>query len=215
VMDTGQKIRFINALHALESAHAIMLESIVEENALSVRQGIDEKTSTNRTMHEYARVMHIMSSSDNMAAISRALGRYNRLELDESKSKLHEDLQFSVSGWKQLEIVFNDPLVRSILNFKLYPDCKRQLKIIPNHKQVHFHHACEEEAPNAGTPIDICDPEVYSVTMDIDPNHDDIFNGTRDSKWFKETYQFIKKRGHQVYRNWKKSSSELSLVGTP
>lgn len=112
VMDNGQKIRFINALHALDPSHALMLETIVDEIALSVRQGLDETKSTNRTMHEYARVMHIMSSSDNMAAISRALGRYNRLELDESKSKLHEDLQFTVSGWNQLAIVFNDPLVR-------------------------------------------------------------------------------------------------------
>jgi hypothetical protein len=52
--------------------------------------------------------MLAMSSSDNMAAISRT---FNRLELDESKSKLHDDLQFSVSGWKQLAIVFNDPNV--------------------------------------------------------------------------------------------------------
>jgi hypothetical protein len=110
-MDNGQKIRFINALHALDPVHVLMLETSVEDIALTVRQDIDDTISTNRTMHEYARVMHIMSSSDNMAAISRALGRYNRLELDESKSKLHEDLQFSVSGWKQLAIVFNDPLV--------------------------------------------------------------------------------------------------------
>ncbi len=111
-MDNGQKIRLINALHALDPSHALMLETIVDEIALAARQGLDETKSTNRTMHEHARVMHIMSSSDNTAAISRALGRYNRLELDESRSKLHEDLQFTVSGWNQLAIVFNDPLVR-------------------------------------------------------------------------------------------------------
>jgi hypothetical protein len=112
-METAQKIRFINALHVLSPRHAVLLETNVEEIAWSARQETDETINTNRTMHEYARVMHIMSSSDNMAAISRALGRYNRLELDESRSKLHEDLQFSVSGWKQLAIVFNDPQVMS------------------------------------------------------------------------------------------------------
>jgi hypothetical protein len=62
-------------------------------------------------MHEYARTMHVMSSSDNLSAISKAFGRYTRLELDESKSKLHEDLETSVDGWKQLAIVYNDPNV--------------------------------------------------------------------------------------------------------
>ena len=104
------------------------------------------------------------------------------------------------------------PLYVAIRNPQFYTDCKRNHIHIPNHKQVHFHHACDEEAPNCGTPIDICDPEIYSITMDIDPNHDDIFNGARDSKWFKETYQLIKKRGHQVYRNWKKSGSVLLLA---
>jgi hypothetical protein len=97
-MDNGQHKRFINALHALDPVHALMLETSVQEIALIMRQDIDETISTNRTMHEYARVVHVMSSFDNMAAISRALGRYNHLELDESKSKLHEDLQFSVTG---------------------------------------------------------------------------------------------------------------------
>jgi hypothetical protein len=148
-----------------------------------------------------------------MSAISRALGRYNRLELDESKSKLHDDLQFSVSGWKQLAIVFNDPNVRlTTLTITLSKHYS-----IPNPNpysylsKEHYHHACEEEAPNSGTPIDICDPEIYSVTMDIDPNHDEIFNRPRDSKWLKETYQLIKKRGHKVYTNWKKSGSVATL----
>jgi hypothetical protein len=95
-----------------------------------------------------------------MSAISRALGRYNRLELDESKSKLHDDLQFSVSGWKQLAIVFNDPNVRlTTLTITLSKHYS-----IPNPNpysylsKEHYHHACEEEAPNSGTPIDICDP---------------------------------------------------------
>jgi hypothetical protein len=49
-------------------------------------------------MHDYARVMHVMSCSDNLAAITKAFERYTRLELDKSKSKLREDLELSVSG---------------------------------------------------------------------------------------------------------------------
>ena len=95
-------------------------------------------------------------------------------------------------------------------------------------------HACEEEAPNKGTPIDICDPEVctlpthtfpyefpqtlhtnpilmfvlskvYALTMNINPNHEDIKNRIRDAKWLKETYQLIKRRGYKIYNNWKVS----------
>jgi hypothetical protein len=61
-------------------------------------------------MHDYARVMHAMSCSDNLAAITKAFGRYTRLELDEAK--LREDLEISVFGWKQLTVVFNNPNVR-------------------------------------------------------------------------------------------------------
>ncbi len=48
----------------------------------------------------------------NLAAVTKAFGRYTRLELDEAKSKLREDLELSVSGWKQLTVIFNDPNVR-------------------------------------------------------------------------------------------------------
>jgi hypothetical protein len=58
-MDTGQKIRFINALHALDPVHALLLETSVEDIASSTRQEIDDTINTNKTMHEYARVMHV------------------------------------------------------------------------------------------------------------------------------------------------------------
>ncbi len=59
---------------------------------------LKNRIAANRTMHDYA--------------ITKAFGRYTRLELDEAKSKLREDLETSVSGWKQLTVVFNDPNVR-------------------------------------------------------------------------------------------------------
>jgi hypothetical protein len=68
-------------------------------------------------MHEMARAMHVITDTDNIAALSKALGRYNRLELDRAHSKLDEAievthfmlapnsipcvlLQESISGWK-------------------------------------------------------------------------------------------------------------------
>ncbi len=58
--------------------------------------------SQNRTMHDYARTMHIMSCSDNLTAVTKAFGRYTRMELDEARSKLSADLEVTISGWKQL-----------------------------------------------------------------------------------------------------------------
>jgi hypothetical protein len=43
----------------------------------------------------------------------------------------------------------------------------------------------------------------------VDPNHNSIFTHLRDSKWFKETYQLLKKRGYQIYSNWKRSGTIL------
>ena len=78
--------------------------------AAKMAKDVEEQVVANRTMHDYARVMHVMSCSDNLAAITKAFGRYTRLE--QAKSKLREDLELSVSGWKQLTVVFNDPNVR-------------------------------------------------------------------------------------------------------
>ncbi len=47
----------------------------------------------NRTMHEMARAMHVISDSDNTAALSKALGRYSRLDLDREHSKLDEEIE--------------------------------------------------------------------------------------------------------------------------
>jgi hypothetical protein len=44
-------------------------------------------------MHEMARVMHVISDSDNTAALSKALGRYSRLDLDREHSKLDEEIE--------------------------------------------------------------------------------------------------------------------------
>ncbi len=57
------------------------------------RSGIDDEVQKNRTMHEMARVMHVISDSDNTAALSKALGRYSRLDLDREHSKLDEEIE--------------------------------------------------------------------------------------------------------------------------
>ncbi len=54
-----------------------------------------------------------MSCSDNLAAVTKAFGRYTRMELDEARSKLSADLEVTISGWKQLTCVFNDPNARN------------------------------------------------------------------------------------------------------
>ncbi len=111
-MDHAQKIKFINAIYALSALHAQCIETAVITNSTSITHTVeDTMASSNRTMHCYARVMHVMSCSNNLAAVTRAFGRYTRYELDEAKSKLSEDLEVCVSGWKQLTYVFNDPNV--------------------------------------------------------------------------------------------------------
>jgi hypothetical protein len=107
-MDNLQKVKFINLMFVLSPEHACILEGSVIAAKETTNKEVNEAIGLNRTMHEYARTMHVMSSSDNLAAISKAFGRYTRLELDENQSKLHEDLQTSVDGWKQLAIVYND-----------------------------------------------------------------------------------------------------------
>ncbi len=51
------------------------------------------KTTIQYTMHEMARSMHVISDSDNTAALSKALGRYSRLDLDLEHSKLDEEIE--------------------------------------------------------------------------------------------------------------------------
>ncbi len=108
-MGNLQKIKFINRLFILSPEHASNLERSVAAINETTNKATDAAISINRTMHEYARTMHVMSSSDNLAAISKAFGRYYTwLELNESKSKLHEDLETSVVGWKELACMYND-----------------------------------------------------------------------------------------------------------
>ena len=66
-MNTGQKGRFINQLYALSEAHASQVEQGVASAVTIVAKELHEEVGKNRTMHEFARVIHIMSDSDNMA----------------------------------------------------------------------------------------------------------------------------------------------------
>ena len=66
-MNTGQKGRFINQLYALSEAHASQVEQGVASAVTIGAKELHEEVGKNRTMHEFARVIHIMSDSDNMA----------------------------------------------------------------------------------------------------------------------------------------------------
>lgn len=111
-MHSAQQIKFINAICALSLHHAQCIQTSVVAAAAAINHDVEEIiASQNRTMHDYARVMHIMSCSDNLAAVTKAFGRYTRLELDEARSRLSADLEVSISGWKQLTVIFNDPNV--------------------------------------------------------------------------------------------------------
>ncbi len=118
-MEHAQKIKFINAIYALSASHAQCIDTAVITNSSNITHTVEDTiASHNRTMHCYARVMHVMSCSNNLAAVTKAFGRYTRYELDEAKSKLSEDLEVCVSGWKQLTYVFNDSNVSN--NFPLF-----------------------------------------------------------------------------------------------
>jgi hypothetical protein len=67
-MNTSQKGRFINQLYALSEAHASQVEHGVASAFTIVAKELHEEVGKNRTMHEFARVIHIMSDSDNMAS---------------------------------------------------------------------------------------------------------------------------------------------------
>ncbi len=77
---------------SLVIARKKIADLIAAEMLTSIKQ-IDEEFSKNRTMHEMARAMHVITDTDNIAALSKALGRYNRLELDRAHSKLDAEIE--------------------------------------------------------------------------------------------------------------------------
>ena len=174
-MDNLPKVKFINLMFVLSPEHACILERSVEAAKETTNKEVNDAIGLNRTMHEYARTMHVMSSSDNLAAISKAFGRYTRLELDENQSKLHEDLQTSVDGWKQLAIVYNDQNVTYLcllsISFTIFIVfvyhfrakilfCHLLILSYVLYIKVEYMHACEE---------DICDPEVCTLPRNTFP----------------------------------------------
>jgi hypothetical protein len=66
----------------------------------------------------------------------------------------------SVSGWKQLTIIFNDPQV--VIPFVISITVRIQSTI--SFLQVVYLHACEQPTDE---PISICDLEVHMHNMDI------------------------------------------------
>ena len=153
-MANTQHIKFINGICALSQSHALCIHSSMVAAAAKICHDVEDiVASQNRTMHDYARTMHIMSCSDNLAAVTKAFGKYTRMELDEARSKLSADLEVTVSGWKQLTCVFNDPNVTPsdctpVLVFhKLPPRCLLYIGHLPSclrrrassHRNLHFH----------------------------------------------------------------------------
>ncbi len=63
----------INAIYALNASHAQNIESGVEAIAAKIAKDVEEQVVANRTMHDYARVMHIMSCSTIWLQLQRHL----------------------------------------------------------------------------------------------------------------------------------------------
>ncbi len=66
-MNTGQKSKFVNQLYALSAAHASQVEQSIAAASTVVAKELHEEVGKNRTMHEFARVIHVMSDSCNLA----------------------------------------------------------------------------------------------------------------------------------------------------
>ena len=92
-MDRAQRVKMINFLYTLTPEHARKVGDIIDTELQRSRSSVDDEVQKNRTMHEMARAMHVISDSDNTAALSKALGRYSRLDLDREHSKLDEEIE--------------------------------------------------------------------------------------------------------------------------
>ena len=66
----------INILYSLTPEHAQKVGQLIEAELLQHAKSIDDEVHKNRTMHEMARAMHVISDSDNTAALSKAFGQY-------------------------------------------------------------------------------------------------------------------------------------------
>jgi hypothetical protein len=64
------KIKFVNQLYALSAAHASQVEQSIAAASTVVAKELHEEVGKNRTMHEFARVMHVVSDSGNLAGTS-------------------------------------------------------------------------------------------------------------------------------------------------
>jgi hypothetical protein len=106
--------KFINVLHSLTPCHAQKVAEAIAADVLTSTTMVDEEVSKNRTMHEMARAMHVITDTDNIAALSKALGRYNRLELDRAQSKLDEAIEVNICA-----IYFSCQLHRLHISFLL------------------------------------------------------------------------------------------------
>jgi hypothetical protein len=92
-MNRLQQTKFVNVLYSLSAFHAKKISDFIAAEMVTSATQIDEEVSKNRTMHEMARAMHVITDTDNIAALSKALGRYNRLELDRAHSKLDAEIE--------------------------------------------------------------------------------------------------------------------------
>jgi hypothetical protein len=96
-MTKPQRVNLVNLLYSLTPL-LVLAEKVGTYVELDLdqteKEAVNEEITKNRTMHEMARALHVISDSDNISALSKALGRYcSRLELDRANSKLEEDLK--------------------------------------------------------------------------------------------------------------------------
>jgi hypothetical protein len=95
-MHRQQHAKFINVLYSLAPCHAQKVAEAIAADVLTSTTMVDEEVSKNRTMHEMARAMHVITDTDNIVALSKALDRYNRFELDRAQSKLDEAIEVNI-----------------------------------------------------------------------------------------------------------------------
>ena len=65
-MHRQQQAKFINVLYSLAPCHAQKAAEAIAADLLTGSTGNDEEVSKNRTMHEMARAMHVITDTDNI-----------------------------------------------------------------------------------------------------------------------------------------------------
>jgi hypothetical protein len=73
-MTKPQRVNLVNLLYSLTPLHAEKVGTYVALDLdQTEKEAVNEEITKNRTMHEMARALHVISDSDNISALSKAL----------------------------------------------------------------------------------------------------------------------------------------------